>query len=390
MSGEITLDEARRLHSAAKLRLSLHCATIETSLAREDPLVAELNTLSADFGRREQQLEQAVYHLTSLLATNEESNTLQRDYMAFISESKRVYYQLQGRLTALIAAAEATTVSDAITSIWRRTPNHGATCKPASPTGHDAGHAPTPSDGAPHPGHDGMACWYTSEDPQQPVLPRTHAAAASLGPHTQNKETSNIQLPPFTCRFLTVVTSMILQCFENSHSLQPKLPHQQGSKPPQEEPKGAAAARITLGESNDPARSAVASGNSYCPFHKVQGHNSRDCKWLKSLDIRGRRNLLKRKELCFRCFGAHLAKNCDKVCAKCGREHHQMLCQGAQQPPSNAQGYGSQGAMPLPSQPPPPPLGMHGQASAGLSHGDANPSPTASLLNTGNKENPAL
>ena len=76
-------------------------------------MVAELNSLSADFDRREQQLEQAVYHLTSLLATNEESNTLQRDYMAFISERKRVYYTLQGRLTALIAAAEATTVSGA-------------------------------------------------------------------------------------------------------------------------------------------------------------------------------------------------------------------------------------------------------------------------------------
>ena len=57
MSGEMTLDEARRQHSAAKLRLSLHCATIETSLAREDPLVAELNSLSADFDRREQWLE---------------------------------------------------------------------------------------------------------------------------------------------------------------------------------------------------------------------------------------------------------------------------------------------------------------------------------------------
>ena len=97
MSGEMTLDEARRQHSAARLRLSLHCATIETSLAREDPLVAELNSLSADFDSREQWLEQSVHDLTLLLATNEESDELQRDYMTFLSECKRVYYTLQGR-----------------------------------------------------------------------------------------------------------------------------------------------------------------------------------------------------------------------------------------------------------------------------------------------------
>ena len=204
MSGEMTLDEARRQHSAAKLRLSLHCATIETSLAREDPLVAELNSLSADFDRREQWVEQSIHDLTLLLATNEESDELQREYMTFLSERKRVYYQLQGRLTALIAAAEATTVSgasggkegSAITSISRRQPNPDATGQPDSPNGQPS----SPSEGAPHPGHVGVVGKQQGEDersdvmltPKQQVLLRTHSLT-SIGPNTHQKR---IKLPP--------------------------------------------------------------------------------------------------------------------------------------------------------------------------------------------------
>ena len=109
----MTLDEARRQHLATRLRLTLHCTTIANPLARKDALGAELNSLSADFTAREQTLESSIHDLTLFLATNGESDELQRDYMEYLSERKHVYYTLQGRITALIAAAEAMTVSEA-------------------------------------------------------------------------------------------------------------------------------------------------------------------------------------------------------------------------------------------------------------------------------------
>ena len=60
-------------------------------------------------------------------------------------------------------------------------------------------------------------------------------------------------------------------------------------------------------------------------------HYPDQCGQLKNLSISDRRDLFKKRGLCFCCLGPHLARNCDKKCFKCKGKHHMVLCENEQQ-----------------------------------------------------------
>ena len=63
-----------------------------------------------------------------------------------------------------------------------------------------------------------------------------------------------------------------------------------------------------------------------CVFCELSNHKSTDCH--KVLDLAHRREIVKRKKLCFNCMGfGHTASNCrSRGCRKCDRRHHTSLC----------------------------------------------------------------
>ena len=66
-----------------------------------------------------------------------------------------------------------------------------------------------------------------------------------------------------------------------------------------------------------------------CVFCELTNHRSSDCN--KVLNLAQRRDIVKRKKLCFNCTGfGHMASKCrSRGCRKCGGRHHTSLCDGA-------------------------------------------------------------
>ena len=62
-----------------------------------------------------------------------------------------------------------------------------------------------------------------------------------------------------------------------------------------------------------------------CVFYELSNHKSADCH--KVLDLAHRREIVKRKKLCFNCTGfGHTASNCrSRGCRKCDQRHHTSL-----------------------------------------------------------------
>ena len=64
-----------------------------------------------------------------------------------------------------------------------------------------------------------------------------------------------------------------------------------------------------------------------CPVHKIEGHGLAECRQFLKLSVPRRWDTLRRLELCFLCFGSHLARECksNKTCSECQGSHHEVL-----------------------------------------------------------------
>lgn len=65
-----------------------------------------------------------------------------------------------------------------------------------------------------------------------------------------------------------------------------------------------------------------------CPFCREGGHVITTCTDFKAQRVHRRRGVVKQRNLCFRCLGAHYVRECSKTtnCQTCGGAHHELLC----------------------------------------------------------------
>ena len=64
---------------------------------------------------------------------------------------------------------------------------------------------------------------------------------------------------------------------------------------------------------------------SVCIVHG-SGHSTVQCKVFKGMDLKQKYSVLRKKNLCFKCFGKHPRSDCVASSCKCGQDHHFLLC----------------------------------------------------------------
>lgn len=73
--------------------------------------------------------------------------------------------------------------------------------------------------------------------------------------------------------------------------------------------------------------------NKECVFCGRANHQSKDCFRAKNMTYEEKIAILKKKQLCFRCCGPHLGRDCNAAnveCTICSRTHHTVLCKDYQ------------------------------------------------------------
>ena len=116
-------------------------------------------------------------------------------------------------------------------------------------------------------------------------------------------------------------------------NLELSLPQQQPSTNPY-------ASAVKLSPSQQQPESPLASGEKRCLVCSA-AHAPLECNYLKNLAVDARVEVLKRKNLCFRCFGAgHSQRVCmvEAVCSTCHSRGHQTLLHRRAYPPRVAAG----------------------------------------------------
>jgi len=116
-------------------------------------------------------------------------------------------------------------------------------------------------------------------------------------------------------------------------NLELSLPQQQPSTNPY-------ASAVKLSPSQQQPESPLASGEKRCLVCSA-AHAPLECNYLKNLAVDARVEVLKRKNLCFRCFGAgHSQRVCmvEAVCSICYSRGHQTLLHRRAYPPRVAAG----------------------------------------------------
>lgn len=87
--------------------------------------------------------------------------------------------------------------------------------------------------------------------------------------------------------------------------------------------------------------------NNKCAYCAIPGHTIYDCFKFRKLDRTERKNVVRSKYLCFKCFGDHSAAECTRViqCSLCGHSgHDNMICLSYPRPINGDQESGMQGA----------------------------------------------
>ena len=75
-----------------------------------------------------------------------------------------------------------------------------------------------------------------------------------------------------------------------------------------------------------------------CPCCETDSHSLVDCRRFGIASLDEKTKIIQRAGLCFRCLRrGHMAKDCDKMCDKCGKRHHTLIHDPAREKPSTTQ-----------------------------------------------------
>ena len=94
---------------------------------------------------------------------------------------------------------------------------------------------------------------------------------------------------------------------------------------------------LKTGEGLPPAKQDHS--KSLCVLHGP-GHTAVQCKVFRGMNLKQRYNILRKNNLCFKCFGKHPRNACKASPCKCGQHHHFLLCD---QPGNNHNSQSRQG-----------------------------------------------
>ena len=107
-------------------------------------------------------------------------------------------------------------------------------------------------------------------------------------------------------------------------------PQAQQSAPRQDKKENKPAAKVqTTQQASNQQDKSTGGGpkpRKACPLCDLDSHKLQVCRKFKALPMADRVEIVMKNGLCFRCLTyGHLAKECDKVCAECGRRHHAQM-----------------------------------------------------------------
>ena len=76
-----------------------------------------------------------------------------------------------------------------------------------------------------------------------------------------------------------------------------------------------------------PSTYAKITESSTCPLHENSQHHISECRKFINMKLSDRKDAIWKHKLCFRCFGAHVAKSCKEAvkCNECGSNRHSTL-----------------------------------------------------------------
>jgi hypothetical protein len=131
--------------------------------------------------------------------------------------------------------------------------------------------------------------------------------------HKQRYIRDHGEHPPFFefCNFVEQEADTLYadSFFDNEIFTKPYTPEPKSVKPTQ----WASKALLTDTETSAFITSTSEQSNHHkCPLHRSQTHDLKECYAFKQLDVKTRRLLVSSYQLCFRCMGHHLAKECTK------------------------------------------------------------------------------
>ena len=104
------MEEAKRVKSGAKSRLTKLCTGMQAVLDCQTTTVFEFRGYIEEWDKREAKLEQSVEDLTRLTESDEDVADINDSHMDYIMLKKGFYYKCQDALSKMLAAATDTGV----------------------------------------------------------------------------------------------------------------------------------------------------------------------------------------------------------------------------------------------------------------------------------------
>ena len=125
---------------------------------------------------------------------------------------------------------------------------------------------------------------------------------------------SEIKLKPFTefVNFLKIERSVVARLDEVTPSMKKQMRKSHSTE--------SHGTQVNKGSVKTKSNS-----NSVCIVHGL-GHTTVQCKVFKGMDLKQKYNVLRKKNLCFKCFGKHSRRECIASSCRCGQDHHFLLC----------------------------------------------------------------
>ena len=156
-----------------------------------------------------------------------------------------------------------------------------------------------------------------------------------------------------TLNFLLEEVRRLERAYDLKNTMQEAEFAETGTKSVTEKHKSTA---IALHTSTVEPSAPVTSSGKWCHLCNAHGHYTSYCPSITNVSVPERKQIIKDRKLCFKCFKPHMSHSCKQKCSRCKRGHHVMLCSTPKgQPPTNFVPYSA--PPPVPFTGPPPGLG---------------------------------